>query len=180
MQVNYLSYAVALFEVADNKAKQSLYYQQVQQLDQLNLDNPDFAKVLSTVTLNKDERKTLAAEVLKELNYDEIFIYWVWTIIDNNQYHNYHEIRRYCTHVYHAINHIIRVTVTTSSELNRSQLEKITDFFSNRLKAEVDLKVNIEPSLIGGLKIQLNNKTYNNTFKYKLQELKKVLLSKKG
>jgi len=180
MQANLLSYALAIFQLADDKDKQNLYYQQIQQIDKLNHDNPEFAKVLSTVTIAKDERKELAQEVLKQLNIDQTVIYWVWTIIDNNQYSKFDLIKQNVMEVHHAIFNIIRVEVTSASELTRSQLSKITDFFSNKLKAQVDLKINIKPNLIGGLKIQLNNKTYNNTFKYKLEELKKALLSKKG
>ena len=179
VQANLSSFAIAIFEIAKDKNTQNIYYQQIQQLDKLNNDNPDLAKILSSVTIPKIERKNIAKDILSQLDFDKNLIYWVWTIIDANQYQNFHLIANQCTLVHHAIFNIIKVEITSANELNRNQLAKITNFFSDKLKAEIDLKLKIQPDLIGGLKIQINNKTYNNTFKSKLNELKTALLNRK-
>ena len=176
---NLSSYSIAIFEIAKDKPMQDKYYQQVMLIDKLNKDNPDLVKVLGSRTISKDERKEVFSQIGNELKLDKNIIYWVWTIIDNNHYTSYHEIANQCTIVHHAIFNIIKLEVTSANDLNAKQLNKITSFFADKLKAQVDLRVTIDKSLIGGLKIQINNKTYNNTFKNKLESLRTSLLSRK-
>lgn len=177
--LNLSSYALAIFELAKDKDTQDKYYQQILLLDKIAADNQDLVKTLSCRAISKNERKQVIEEIGKDLNLDKQIIYWVWTIIDNNQFAAYHDIVKQCTLVHHIIFNIIKLDITSAYELNAKQLEKITSFFTDKFKVKVDLSVKIDKKLIGGLKIQLNNKTYNNTFKSKLESLKNSLLSRK-
>lgn len=174
-----LSYANAIFSIASSKDMQEKYYQQIIELDGMNTTNKDFYNILSARTIDKDERKDLAMTILNACGFDSILIYWIWTIIDNNQYCNYHQIALLCREVYHNIFNIVDVKIISANELSENQINKIKDFFEKKLSKKIDIQIQIKPNLIGGLKIQINNKTYNNTFKSKLNILKKELLSRK-
>ncbi|MBQ0045816.1 MAG: ATP synthase F1 subunit delta [Mycoplasma sp.] len=175
-----LSYANAIFTIAKDKETQEKYYQQIAALDAMNVTNPDFYSILAARAVDKDERKELAMTVLSGYGFEPTVIYWVWTIIDNNNYHNFHYIALMCRNLYHDIFNITRVKITSANELSESQIDKIKDFFEKKLKRRIDVEWHIKPDLIGGLRIQVNNKTYNNTFRSKLEILKRELLSKKG
>jgi len=177
---SFQSYAIAIFDIAKTKQVQEKYYQQILDLDALNNTYPDFAKVLSTVTLAKEERRQLAKDVLSLLEFDDTIIYWVFAIIDNNDYFHYHLIARECRKLHHLLFNVTRVDITTPTSLSESQMQKLSDFFGKKLGTKIDLKVTLDPELIGGLQIQVNNKTYNNTYKKKLESMKNELLSKKG
>lgn len=174
------SYADAIFMIAKSKEAKEKYYQQVAALDAMNLTSADFAKVLSTRSIDKNERKELAWQVLKEYGFDEQVIYWVWTIIDNNCFNRFHNIAIMCRERYYDLFGITRVKVTSANELSETQINRIKDFFTQKLKLKIDFEWHIKPDLIGGLRIAINNKTYNNTYRAKLESLKKELLSKKG
>ncbi len=174
------SYANAIFMIAPNKEAKEKYYQQIAALDAMNLTNADFCKILSARSIDKDERKELAWEVLKGYGFEEAVIYWVWTIIDKNFYSNFHYITIMCRERYYAIFHITRVKVTSATKLSEDQVKRIKQFFTEKLKIKIDFELHIKPDLIGGLRIVINNKTYNNTYRAKLESLKKELLSKEG
>ena len=182
MQVDnrLFSYALAIFSITRDKDTQIKFYQQIAALDVMNTTNTDFASILSARSIDKDERKELAKTVLTGYGFDPTVIYWVWTIIDNNVYHNFHLIFTMCRDIYYTIFNIIRVKITSSSDLSEAQMDKIKDFFEKKQNKKVDIEWQIKPDLIGGLRIQVNNKTYNNTYRNKLNLLKKELLSKKG
>lgn len=174
------SYANAIFAVAKDKPLKEKYYQQIAALDAMNVTNADFAKILSARSIDKKERKDLAKTVLEGYGFEKEVIYWVWTIIDNNFYHMFHYITLSCRELYHYIFNITRVKITSANDLSEAQMDKIKDFFEKKLKLRIDIEWHIKPDLIGGLRIQVNNKTYNNTYRAKLESLKKQLLSKKG
>lgn len=174
-----LSYANAIFTIDSNKETQAKYYKQIAALDAMNSTNADFARVLSERFIDKDERKELAKTVLTEYGFDPIVIYWVWTIIDNNAYDKFHFIALICKNIYYNIFDIVRVKIVSASALDENQITKIKTFLTNKLQKQIDVEWEIKPNLIGGLQIHLNNKTYTNTFKSKLVNLKRELMSRK-
>lgn len=180
MTNNFQSYAIALFDIAKDQQEQEKYYQQVLELDELNNANPEIAKILSTVTIAKQDRKDIVMDLLKDTEFDKNFIYWLWAIIDNNDFRHYHLIARDCRKLHHYLFNVTRIDVTTATKLDKHQLDKIIDFFKKKLNTQIDLKEIIKPDVIGGISIQINNKTYNNTIENKLKNLKQQLLSKKG
>ncbi|XQP55408.1 MAG: ATP synthase F1 subunit delta [Mycoplasmoidaceae bacterium] len=175
-----LSYANAIFGIAKDKETQEKYYQQIAALDAMNSTNVDFYNILAARAIDKGERKDFAMTVLTGYGFDPIVIYWVWTIIDNNQYYNFHYIAAMCREIYHELFDITRVKITSSSELSEAQIDKIKNFFEKKLNKKIDVEWYIKPYLIGGLRIQVNNKIYTNTYWSKLKVLKRELLSKKG
>lgn len=175
-----ISFASAIFSVAKDKETQERYYQQIAALDSMNVTNPDFYNILAARSIDREERKEFVQTILTGYGFEQIVIYWIWTIIDTNNYHNFHYIALLCREMYHDLFNITRVKITSANELSEAQMDKIKDFFEKKLNRRIDVEWHIKPDLIGGLRIQVNNKTYNNTFRSKLNILKRELLSKKG
>lgn len=173
---NFIQYAIAIFKVANTKQQQELFYQQIKMIDHINNTYKDFFKILSCLVISKKERKKIAQQILETLNIDKEVIFWIWIIIENNHFIHFQTIKEQCTLVHHALFNIIKVDVTTAYELNHNQIKKIKDFFIYKLKLNIDLNIKINKELVGGLQIQINNKTYNNTFLSKLGKLKQHLL----
>lgn len=180
VSANFKSYAIAIFALAKDEKQKELFFDQIKQLDQINTTTPEFAKVLSSRIISKKERQTLAKELLSELNFDKTIIHWVWTIIDDNNYHNFHYIFKEVDKQHQQIFAITKIVITSAKDLDEGQKQKIKKFFESNLNAKVELLIKVKPEVIGGLKLEINNKTYNNTIKRKLAELKLQLLSKKG
>lgn len=175
-----ISYATAIFSIAKDKPTIEKYYNQIAALDAMCTANVDFARILSARSIDKGERKEFVQTVLTGYGFEKEVIYWVWTILDNNFFHRYHYIALTCREIFHLLFGITRVKITSASELNEAQMAKIKDFFENKLKKRIDVEWIINPNLIGGLRIRVNNKAYINTYRTKLDDLKKQLLSKKG
>lgn len=177
---NLTSYALAIFQMAPDRKTMQKYYDQILWLDVCNSKHPNFSRVLSARNIDKKDRRELLGQTLRFVKIDPTIIYWTWTIIDNNQWGSFHLIARECRKLHHLIFDISRVNVVTAFELDKSQLNKLNTFFTKKLNSKIDLNVTVDPNLIGGLKIAINNRTYNNTVINKLDNLKRELLSKKG
>ncbi len=178
--LNFQSYALAIFALANDKKQQELFFDQIKQIDQVIIDNPDFGKLISSRNLSKKQRQDIVAEALNELGFEKTVIHWLWTIIDDNNFHNFHYIFKEVDKRHQLIFGITKVIVSSPTELTEAQKTKIKQSLDTALNADVELEVKIKPELIGGLKIQINNHTYNNTFIRKLNDLKQQLLSRKG
>ncbi len=180
VKANFQSYAIAIFALAKDQKQKELFFDQIKQVDQTIKICPDFKKVISSRAISKNQRKEIVAEILNELGFDKIVIHWIWAIIDDNNFHNLHYIFNEVDKQHKQIFNITKVVVTSAKGLNENQINKIKNSLSSVLNTEVELEIKIKPEVIGGLKIQINNKTYNDTFARKLKDLKLALLAKKG
>ena len=68
--------------------------------------------------------------------------------------------------------------IYTPYELTDQQIQDIEKAISQKENKKVTLKVSIDPSLLGGIKVQIANRIYDGTIKNKVEMLKKELLRK--
>ena len=69
-------------------------------------------------------------------------------------------------------------TIYTPYKLTDQQIQDIEKAISQKENKKVTLKVSIDPSLLGGIKVQIANRIYDGTIKNKVEMLKKELLRK--
>lgn len=68
--------------------------------------------------------------------------------------------------------------VWTAFELSQDELKKIEEAISTKTKKKVLLKQMIDTTLIGGIKVEIDNHIYDNSLSYKMGLLKQELLRK--
>jgi F0F1-type ATP synthase delta subunit len=69
------------------------------------------------------------------------------------------------------------VTVTTAIELSAAEQSEIERIVGKKIGA-AEYKIAIDPSVLGGIKIVIDNEEFDGTLKGKLQTLRQVLLKK--
>ena len=67
--------------------------------------------------------------------------------------------------------------IYTPYELTDQQIQDIEKAISQKENKKVTLKVSIDPSLLGGYKVNLGNVVYDNSIKLQLKNLKNNLLN---
>ena len=72
---------------------------------------------------------------------------------------------------------ILEGTVYSAVALSEGQLTELTYAFTKKLNQKVKLNVEIDPSLLGGYKVNLGNVVYDNSIKLQLKNLKNNLLN---
>ncbi len=82
---------------------------------------------------------------------------------------------------YKELNRISTVILTTATPLNDESLNDIKAklLASNITMDKLDIVTKIDPSIIGGFKIEVGDKLYDATVTYKLEQLKKDFASNK-
>lgn len=70
---------------------------------------------------------------------------------------------------------IIDVTITSAFEVTKQQLEKLTASIEKKFNIKAAPTIKIDPSLIGGVRIQMGDKVYDASLKGKLDRLKNHL-----
>ena len=87
--------------------------------------------------------------------------------------------RRYLSTIHWLINKFSRhmgesmVTVTTAAPLNPEQIDKLIAVYSKRLGRPVHINSNVNPTVIGGMRIEIGDEVTDNTVVAQLQQLQR-------
>ena len=87
--------------------------------------------------------------------------------------------RRYLSTIHWLINKFSRhmgesmLTVTTAAPLNPEQVDKLIAVYSKRLGRPVHINSNVDPTVIGGMRIEIGDEVTDNTVVAQLQQLQR-------
>ena len=78
---------------------------------------------------------------------------------------------------YNVLNNIMQATVKTAQVIDDKLKEEIKLFIEKYMGKKVELKSIVDPKLIGGLMIQMDDKLFDASISGKLNQLKQDLLN---
>ena len=67
------------------------------------------------------------------------------------------------------------VSITSNAELSKDKLDSIKDSLSKKLDKQINIKNNVDESLIGGVQLRIGNTIIDNSLSNKLSKLKNNL-----
>jgi len=162
-------YGTALFGYAqDNKVLDSVYDEMVE-LKKAVVATPQVINVLSDPILNSKDKKDFSKEVQGFLNllleYDR-FAYLV-DIIDQ------------FVVLYDDKNKIASGTATTAVKLDDDQLKRLGDGFAKKYNLNaVRLENKVDPSILGGVILQVKDRVIDGSVKNKLKKIRAQIIDK--
>ena len=70
---------------------------------------------------------------------------------------------------------ISKVEITTRNKLTGTDLEYIYQAIYNKLNTTPKINIKIDSNIIGGIKLRIGNKIFDNSVSYQIKQLKKTL-----
>lgn len=135
----------------------------------------EFESVLASPKISKSNKKKMLWNILNQFN-DDSLIKFSNVIVDNSRERYICEIfETTLDYLYDKVG-VKRGYLFSSTKLTDKEVENIELALSKKLVARVKLKQKVDPSLIGGIKIALDDKVYDASLKTRLNDLKKHLL----
>lgn len=125
-----------------------------------------------TQTITKQEKK----EIIDALALDDKYITnFLKILIDDNKMNKFPEIVNDYRNIYLKNENIICVNVEVAHNLDDSMYQHILNSLEKQLDKYVILKVDINPQIIGGIKISYDDKVIDNSINYQLQQLERII-----
>lgn len=169
-----LRYGSALFAIALEQNKVKEWQIEIKELINLLEDNQDFVMLLSSKFLSLDKRKQIVDETIKFD--DEELNSFIKVIIDNNR-------SEYLIDILYAFNTlcnehqgIVEGLLYSVTPIEKTQIHLIEKSLSKKEKRKVELRNLIDKSLIGGLKVVIEDRVYDDSIKYHLEKMKTTLM----
>ena len=164
-------YATVLFELGlDRKQVVSIF-------DSLSkvFENKEIENFFNHPVVNKEEKKKILKNSLKLEDGD--LLYFIYVLVDNNRLKDINNIYEAYKAICDEKANIMRLSVTSSSELTAAYKMQIQNVLQNTYKKSIVLDFIIDDKLIGGIVVKHDNEIIDDSILNKINSLKQILLN---
>ncbi len=170
------TYGEALFELAVEEGKEEVFLNEVVQLKDLLLENPDFGRLMNHPKILKEEKIKVLEKVFEGRISREL-LGFLHLIISKDRYGEIDAILDYFVDKVKQLKGIGIAYVTTAlnlSEAKKKEIElKLLDTTSFK---KMEMHYQVDEELIGGIVIRIGDRVVDSSVRSKLFELQRELL----
>ena len=167
-------YAEALFSLKRDSKELEATQQEIKELKKIFLENPDFIVVLSSSYKSIEEKIEIVDKSLKGV--DEDIKSLIKIVCQNHRASYLLEIFDEFNSLVNEYRGVKEGLVYSTQKLSDAQLAKLNKKISEIEHQPTELKNLIDSSLIGGVKVVINDHIYDGSIKHHLEDMKISLL----
>lgn len=171
-------YALALFSIAKDDNKVLEMQLEMKELEKVFKENQDFLMVLSSNFKSIEERCELIDKTFIGVDKDIISLFKL--IIEHSRVSLIMDLFIDFNSFCNKDRGIDEGIIYSVSPLSESVISEIEKKISKKENSTLELRNVIDPSLIGGVKIQIHDHIYDGSIKNTLENMRKDLLKKEG
>ena len=167
-------YAEAMFALAAECGKSDEYLASLCEIRTLLRENPLYIEFLSSPAIPQSERCGAIDEAFG--SYDEHICSFLKILCENSRVRNVCECIDEFEKLVLASKSRASGTVYSVVELDEAQKQRLCQKLEKTTGKSVDMTYIVDPSLLGGLRIELEDKTYDGSIRHRLGEVKEVII----
>ncbi len=167
-------YAEALFALAIEEQAVDAYRQSLGTVKQLFEDNLDYVEFLNSPAIPLSERLQAIDEAF-EGRVPEYVLFFLKVICEHGKVRTVPSCIDEFSKLATSFSDTVAATVYSAVALNDQQKQGICQKLKAMTNKSIDPIYVVEPSLIGGLKIEVDGKTFDGSIKHRLGEIKDVM-----
>jgi F-type H+-transporting ATPase subunit delta len=168
-------YSKALLELAHEKKVLEPVKEDMKFLHEVISSNPDLAVMLKSPVIKSDQKRKVMIEIGKNLN--PLSQSFITLLIKQKRESFIYEIAKNFLEQYRNYKGIHLVKITSAKPLSQKIKEEIIKKIKSSLGGTIELEDIINPDIIAGLIITINDKEINASVKNFLNEFKKTFAS---
>ena len=167
-------YGESLYELAKEEALAKQIGEQLAVLQEAFRQEPDFIRLLSSPNLTKAER----CQILDDSFRGKVHPYllnFLKILTEKGYVRHFDHCCDAYTDLYNQDNGILIVTAVTAVALNEAQTDRLTQKLSRITGKEIALRNRIDPSTLGGMRLDYDGQRLDDTVSHRLDAIRDVL-----
>ena len=136
--------------------------------------NDQFIKLLSNMALSKEERVKIADDTFRG-QIHEYLLNFIKILVERGAMYEFPECVKAYQECYNREHRVVEAEVTTAKPLTEEQKEKLLQRLKEMSGREVVIKEKIDPSILGGVLLQMDGKRYDNSVLYRLKTIRQAI-----
>ncbi|MCP5059650.1 MAG: ATP synthase F1 subunit delta [bacterium] len=168
-------YAKALFQLAKDQGDVAVIRTELRGLGSLLEENEDLREVLLQPLHPAAQRRAVLASVAEQLGASTFLKSFYSFLIDQRRLVDFAAIEEAYGELADADAGLIKAQVRSAAPLNDDQRTRLQSALGARAGGNVELEVEIDPSLLGGVVAQIGDTFYDGSLESQLQQLRASL-----
>ncbi len=124
--------------------------------------------------VSRVNKKELLEKSLRK-NCHDLLVNFLAVLVQNGGFSLVEDIYHQIEKLMEEESDIVRVSVTTANELTEENRSRITLKLKEKLQADIILEEQVNPDILGGFIIRIDDTIVNNSIKYHLNQIKKCI-----
>ncbi|MDH6253971.1 F-type H+-transporting ATPase subunit delta [Chryseobacterium sp. H1D6B] len=165
-------YAQGLLDFTNESGQTAVVFSEMKDVAKLMSESKDLNKFFMTPYIDAKKKIEVADEIFKGLSVSSQNL--IKLVIKHGRENQLKNIAQEYINKVEDINGVQRITLTTATQLSNTNIEEIlksTDLVKS--VSNYDLKVNINPSILGGYILRVGDQQVDASVKSKLNQVKK-------
>ena len=164
-------YANALYMFAVEQNKLEEVYQDVVTLKNVFIENRELRGIIERPILTPDKKRSIFTEIF-EGKIDEITFGFLKLILEKKREPSFVYIFDEFISIYYKHHNIKKAHVTTAVALNDIMLANLKSLLEEQTKSTIEIQQNVNPEIIGGFIIKIDDYLIDASLKGKINKLK--------
>ncbi|MFP4555540.1 MAG: ATP synthase F1 subunit delta [Bacteroidales bacterium] len=169
-----VSYARALLGWALDQQVASNVYSQSEQFMRMIESNPEFYQMLHSPMISRSKKEKVIENILSKVAPD--LIKFVHLIVKKQRESVLKSIILVFQRLYRQKFNIIKVNIESISELSQNSMDNIASYLRQKYKKDVEIGLTVNPELIGGFTLTIEDKYLDKSIRGELELLRKKIL----
>ncbi|HWV52853.1 F0F1 ATP synthase subunit delta [Pseudorhodoplanes sp.] len=168
-------YATALFELALEDKVLDKVRADLDRFDQLVSGSDDLKRLVRSPVFTSEEQVKALTAILKQAGIDGIAANFVKLVASNRRLFALPQIIRAFRSLVAKHKGEVSASVTVAEQLSDAHLKSLKDALNAVTGKDVDLQVNVDPAIIGGLVVKLGSRMVDTSLRTKLNSIKTAM-----
>ena len=168
------NYGQALFDLVIEEQLDARVLQELSALQEAFAREPAFITLLSAPNLPKQER----CQILEASFRDKVHVYvlnFLKLLTEKGYMRYFADCCRVYRQLYNRQHGILPVQVVTAAPMQQSQMNRLTQKLSNITGKKIELSCRIDPSVLGGVRLDYDGKQVDGTVQGRLDSVRDLL-----
>ncbi|WP_099222576.1 F0F1 ATP synthase subunit delta [Listeria costaricensis] len=167
-------YATAIFKVAEEKNLVDEFSDQLSSIETALSENEPFVKLLENPTLTTEQKKDLAGTVFQGIN--DTLRDFIFLLIDRGREDYLSVIAKVYQDRVNELRGIAEADVYSVIPLSEDEKKALSQVFARKLnKSKLHIHNHIDKSLLGGVKVVIGTRIYDDSLKTKLKDMERQI-----
>lgn len=168
-------YAEALFEVTENLNTTNSVIDDVNLISDTFCENSELRTFMSNPIIKLEDKKDAIKQIF-EGKVSETAINLLYLLADNSRSDAISEIKNAYIELNNQKQNLMTVKAVTAVEMKDYLKEKLKRKLEEKLSKQVEIEYSIDPEIVGGMIVEIDGKTIDNSVVTKLKNIKKQLI----
>ena len=168
-------YASALFDLARDQRQIDAVGRSLEALSQALVDSKDFAELVESPLVSRDEAAKALGAIAPQLNLDPITANFLGVLARNGRKNQLRPVIRAFRRLAAEHRGEKVAEIVTARPLNDDQIERLKSQLRARAGRDVNIDASVDPSILGGIVVKLGSQRIDASIRTKLNRLAQAM-----